>query len=142
MPTFKGTTGKVQYKTAKMQGCCGVGIIYHVTFTTKAFAYICSPRFQWNEEDKYVSKSKKELKTLYKEFHEFLKSSKDVDDVNRSRLLMSDNNNLYDTCEGSIYGFCKKNKWKSLGIHLNGRSGNWMEVFELKREYIKQLWEI
>lgn len=143
MPIFKSTVGSVTYKVKQLPGCCGVAVVYHCDF--------CVTGYRW------ARPPKTKLKTLYKEFDNFL-SSAEIErtipestvysrnsttrwqvntpcgyqrypyDLYRSHIVMTDYAQR-GWEYSSTYDFCTTMKWKNTAKFPNKKTGNTVYVF-------------
>lgn len=132
MSQFRCKHGRVDYDTSPFHGNCGALIIHSVSFEPISGHYY-KRTDPWEEGSTaaQMDKCAKEVAGLYKEFNSFL--LKDYN-TNRNKLLMSDAVGGEDGRKRpSIYGMCKKNKWRKGKATFNGNSGNNIVVFEIDR---------
>lgn len=138
MAVVKLPSGKVRFSVGKLKGCCGVGLICHVDFYIKPDKQYLPVNYlkylSWNYlNDGMITTHKRQFKSLYKEFHNYIVSPQSHGtgqhpyDLDRPCLMMT------DFVGGQIYEFCKHNKWKMVKPFYNSNSGNDVVVFTLDK---------
>lgn len=104
--TTKG--GKVHFKFQKLPGCCGVALLFDVSFLPDV-------------------NTQEARENLYKRFHKYVMASKGHFQIRRCILMMTD----YDG--GEISECCRLNGWNETPPVFNVKSGNNDIVFTIKK---------
>lgn len=109
---FKNENGAIQYGNSMMQGCCGVGVVYNVTFGN----------IKEGMEEQF-----------YKDVEEHLLSDNVSGNLHRGSIMMSDavggERNKQEKGIPSIYEMCTVLGWEKTSQYYNPRSGNYIVVF-------------
>lgn len=98
-------SGVVTFDVDKLDGCCGVAVVYCVRFYP-------NPR---------------KTKKLYEEFHDYLLNYMGHYDLARPKILIA------DKVGGDLYKFCIHNEWLQGEETPDPKSGNKVTMFEYDR---------
>lgn len=118
--------GKVVGKIKKLDGNCGIALLYGMYFEV----------FYGNTLNSYKEATKKREK-LYEEFYKWLlahnATQAERDHFGRAVFMMTDREG------GQIDRFCRyKNRWNSMGYTYNHRSKNKINIYTLNAKELNK----